>query len=150
MSKNARAILIIVVLIAVIAVAVVLARRSNAPTGATNGEVTEPTSLPPQPVGETPPPATEADYIIIMKDDVYAPSSLTVKQGDTVTWRNDGTLPQWPASAVHPTHLIYPEFDPKQAIAPGASWTFTFDKAGTWRWHDHIHANVNGTITVTE
>jgi len=153
MSKNARAILIIIVLIVVVVIAVALARQSNAPTGAANGDVTEPSALPPAPTGTTPPPAADAGattHVVVIKDDVYTPASFTVKVGDTVTWRNEGSQPQWPASAVHPTHLVYPEFDPKQAIAPGSSWSFTFDKVGTWRWHDHIHANVNGAVTVTE
>lgn len=153
MSKNSRIVLIIIVLVVVLGVAIALARRSSAPTANVDGtgDITEPGALQPAPTSTAgAPPAASTAHTVVMKDDVYTPGTFTVKKGDTVTFRNDGGIPQWPASAVHPTHLIYPEFDPRVGIAPGASWSFTFTKAGVWRWHDHIHAQVNGTITVEE
>ena len=34
----------------------------------------------------------------------------------------------WPASNVHPTHLLYPGFDAKKPILDGGSYSFTFTK----------------------
>lgn len=87
---------------------------------------------------------------ISMTDTGYSPSTLTIKNGDTVKFTNNGTKANWPASAPHPTHTDYPEFDPKQEIAVGQSWSFTFTKTGTWRFHDHLNATRFGSITVTE
>src|SRR3972149_5818942 len=39
----------------------------------------------------------------------FIPSSLTIKAGETVTFVNKDTKAHWPASAMHPTHLLYPE-----------------------------------------
>jgi len=83
-------------------------------------------------------------------DGQYSPSTITIKKGETITWENDSTVFFWPASAIHPTHQIYPEFDAKKGTAPGGEWSFTFDKAGTWKYHDHLKPSAFGTVMVTE
>jgi plastocyanin len=80
----------------------------------------------------------------------YTPATFTIKKGTKVTFHNKGTGQMWPASAPHPTHTDYPEFDPKKAIASGQSWSFTFDKTGTFRFHDHLNSSKFGSITVVE
>jgi plastocyanin len=86
---------------------------------------------------------------ITLNDGGFTPAEVTIKQGTKVTFKNTGTVPHWPASNIHPTHEIYPEFDPMRELAPGESWSFIFDKAGKWHMHDHLAANSVGTITVT-
>lgn len=78
----------------------------------------------------------------------FEPKEVNIQKGDTVTFVNDDIQDRWPASNIHPTHEIYPAFDPKKEVAPGSSWEFTFDKAGTWKYHDHIFATQSGTIIV--
>jgi len=85
---------------------------------------------------------------ILINDGGFNPVELSIKKGETVTFSNVGENEHWPASAIHPTHQVYPEFDPKEAIAPGDSWSFKFDKEGAWRFHDHIFLNLTGVITV--
>jgi plastocyanin len=80
----------------------------------------------------------------------YSPSTVNIKKGTKVTYVNQTSGVMWPASAPHPTHTDYPEFDPKQAIAAGQSWSFTFDKTGTWRFHDHQNPSKFGSVVVTE
>ncbi len=80
----------------------------------------------------------------------FVPASITVKKGTPVTFVNRDTKSHWPASAPHPTHTLYPEFDPKAAINAGKSWTFTFNKVGEWKFHDHLNPTFFGTVTVTE
>jgi len=87
---------------------------------------------------------------IVRTDTGYEPSEVTIKKGDIVMWKNESSDYHWPASDLHPTHGIYPEFDPLKPIAPGADWSFKFDKVGVWKFHDHIRANKVGTVTVTE
>ena len=103
------------------------------------------------PTLDTPlPPAPDATgaVTITMRDDGFDPSSVTIGVGQTVTFVNAGASDHWPASGIHPTHEIYPEFDPRRGIAPGSSWSFRFDRAGIWRFHDHLFANLTGTVTV--
>lgn len=78
----------------------------------------------------------------------YEPHEVTIHQGETVSFVNESSDFHWPASDVHPTHSIYSEFDPREPIAPGETWSFTFDRAGAWEFHDHLRANFKGVITV--
>ncbi|MYE38336.1 MAG: hypothetical protein F4X82_02375 [Candidatus Spechtbacteria bacterium SB0662_bin_43] len=87
---------------------------------------------------------------VVMRDDYYEPAYLIMKKGSTIIWKNESSSDKWPASDVHPSHTIYPEFDPKRPIPPGESWSFTFDKAGEWDFHDHIKPSITGNVTITE
>lgn len=92
----------------------------------------------------------EPAVTIVRTADGYEPNEVTIKKGDIILWTNEGDEFHWPASDLHPTHGIYPEFDPLKPLAPGEEWKFRFDEAGIWKFHDHIRANEVGTITVTE
>lgn len=85
---------------------------------------------------------------VSMQNNSYAPLLLTIKQDETVLFINNASVNRWPASNIHPTHGIYPEFDPQKPISPGESWSFTFNKKGVWRFHDHLAPEVHGAITV--
>ncbi len=87
---------------------------------------------------------------VLMKEDRFEPENLTVKKGTTVTFKNEDKVARWPASNIHPTHTIYPEFDPLKPIEPGQQWSFKFDKVGTWKDHDHLIPSIRGIITITE
>jgi plastocyanin len=67
----------------------------------------------------------------------------------------------WVASDPHPIHNGYDGTTVQQhcaagyagpapfdECAAGTSFTFTFDKVGTWGYHDHLDHSVMGTITV--
>jgi plastocyanin len=132
--------------------------ESEAPTGET------PTSQVPAPGFEgTPEMIVEAsENEIIFTDAGFLPAELRVKAGDTVTFENRSSVGFWPASAIHPTHEVYagtslsehcPDggadaFDACGAFAAGSSWSFTFTKSGTWKYHDHLNASRTGTIVV--
>lgn len=95
-------------------------------------------------------PAGEPAVVIVRNNDGYEPKNVTIKKGDIVMWKNESKDYHWPASDLHPTHGVYPEFDPLRPIAPGDTWKFKFDRVGKWNFHDHIRANKVGTVTVTE
>lgn len=78
----------------------------------------------------------------------FSPSSLTVKQGTAVTFKNSSSNPFRPASDPHPIHTAYREFDARQSIAAGQSYTFTFGKVGSWGYHDHLNPTRVGTMVV--
>lgn len=83
-----------------------------------------------------------------MDEEGFHPQKLTIKAGETVTFLNADKEGRWPASNIHPTHAIYPAFDPKKIIDAGAAWSFTFDRPGEWRYHDHLFPDSTGVIIV--
>ncbi|MDO8492516.1 MAG: cupredoxin domain-containing protein [bacterium] len=78
----------------------------------------------------------------------FSPDSATIKVGDTVTFVNQSDGSMWLASSPHPVHTDYPEFDEKEAVANGGSYKFTFSKAGSWAYHNHLSPGKRGTIVV--
>ena len=90
------------------------------------------------------------EYRINLTENGFMPEDITISRGDTVIFSTSRDKPFWPASDLHPTHMIYPEFDPKEPIDADKSWTFEFDKAGEWKYHDHLSPLFRGMIRVTE
>jgi hypothetical protein len=86
--------------------------------------------------------------IIEMTKDGFNPQSVTVDHNQTIIFLNRDDVPRWPASNSHPMHDVYPEFDPKNSIEPGASWPFKPQKIGTWKYHDHLFPHMRGIIVV--
>ena len=90
----------------------------------------------------------------------FSPASVTIKKGGTVAWKNaSGRM--WVASAQHPAHTIYSgtsrsEHCPDTTnstfdqCASAGDYSFTFNKVGTWKYHDHINASAFGSVTVVE
>lgn len=78
----------------------------------------------------------------------FFPSEITIPIGTEVTFVNMTDTLMWPASDIHPSHSIYPEFDPRRGIKPDESWSFTFDKRGQWVFHDHLSTHYTGLVKV--
>lgn len=94
--------------------------------------------------GKTP----QQEVTMQMTDDGFLPQNIEIPLNSKVNFANVGKNAHWPASNIHPSHLIYPEFDPKKGIPSGQTWSFVFDKAGIWRYHDHLYPEVGGTIRI--
>lgn len=74
-------------------------------------------------------------------DFAFQPGSVEVPVGGSVTWTNNG-------SATHTVTSDSGAFDSGQ-LAPGASFSQTFDTAGTFTYHCSIHPQMTGTVIVT-
>ena len=98
--------------------------------------------------GQQSPAIEVATVKIVVTESGFSPASITIAKNTKVEFANEGTEEHWPASSIHPTHQIYPEFDSRQPIAAKNSWSFTFDKEGIWRFHDHLYPEFTGVITV--
>lgn len=105
--------------------------------------------------------ATDSQSVVITHtNNGYTEKEITIKKGQTVTFLNESDRASWPASAYHPTHTVYPEktnndclgssFDACRGLEKGESWSFTFNKVGTWGFHDHLNASQTGKVVVTE
>ncbi|MEK7148044.1 MAG: hypothetical protein AAB758_01990 [Patescibacteria group bacterium] len=88
------------------------------------------------------------ELIIRMTKNGFEPKEFTAVEGDEVLFINNDEANRWPASNFHPTHTLYPEFDPQGGIKPGESWKMKFEKVGTWRMHDHLFPHFTGTVVV--
>lgn len=101
-------------------------------------------------------------YTIEITSSGFSPNTLEINFGDVVTFINQGSSSSWPASAIHPTHTLYPNsginkcgtteeiniLDACQGLANGETYSFTFNEVGTWNYHDHLRPNMKGTIIV--
>lgn len=108
---------------------------------------TQSAAVPVSGVLNSPAPGT---VTVTLTKDGFVPAEISLKKGDSITFKNTTGNLYWPASNLHPSHLLYPEFDPQQPIQPTDSWTFMFDKPGEWKFHDHLSPYFTGTITVKE
>ena len=86
--------------------------------------------------------ATEAGSgtIIMAKDFMFAPTSLTIKAGSTVTWTNHDEEPH---TVVSDSGLFR-----SGALDTNQSFSFRFEKPGTYRYLCSIHPRMVGTVIV--
>jgi len=89
-------------------------------------------------------------HTVTLTKDGFVPEELVIRLDEKVIFTTDTNTPFWPASSLHPTHDIYPEFDSKGRIIPPENWEFVFDTAGEWKYHDHINAHAVGRIIVID
>ena len=78
----------------------------------------------------------------------FVPATIKVKVGQSVSWTNDDAKSHHIASDPHPAHtgLAGLESDP---LSKGESYGFTFEKAGTYTYHDHLDPlKLKGTVVV--
>ncbi len=76
-----------------------------------------------------------------IRDFSFQPGTLTVAAGTTVTWTNDGSVP-------HTVTSNERTFDSGD-IAPGGSFSYTFDQPGSYSYHCSLHPSMQGQIEVT-
>ncbi len=90
--------------------------------------------------GRAPQATAAADTTVTIRDFQFAPASVTIDVGDTVTWNNDGPT-------AHSATADDGEFD-TGIFDAGQSRSHTFDQAGTFSYFCTPHPNMQGTVTV--
>jgi plastocyanin len=83
--------------------------------------------------------------VVTITDNGFEPSTIKVRKGEAVTWTNqDGT-----------THHIYadqsglPGLDSQEPLDKGDSYSFTFERTGTYGYYDSLHpTRLTGTVIV--
>lgn len=86
--------------------------------------------------------------IVKMTANGFEPQEITLDTNSAVIFINEDKVQHWPASDIHPTHDLYPEFDPKRPIEPGKDWAFKPKRAGEFKFHDHLFPHFRGTLMV--
>lgn len=86
----------------------------------------------------------EATNSVSIANFAFSPAAITVKKGVTVTWTNNDST----------THTVT-EMDNLEGpnsgnVAPGKTYTFTYNTTGTFKYRCSIHPSMTGAVTVTE
>jgi plastocyanin len=84
--------------------------------------------------------AHAATASVLIKRTAYSPAKVTITDGDAVTWKNVDTI----------NHQVVANGGSfaSAILAPGKTYTFTFHRAGTFKYHDGLHPTLTGTIVV--
>ncbi len=72
----------------------------------------------------------------------FRPKNVTVKVGATLTWTNNRDKPESVTSDS-------PGLFDSGPLAPGATWKYTFSKAGSFPYHSTGTSATYGSVTVT-
>ncbi len=80
---------------------------------------------------------------ITIKNMMFTPSQISIQKGGTVTWTNNDST----------THTVVDDLSnvggPSSGdIQPGSTYSFTFNKTGSFQYHCSIHPSMRGTIVV--
>lgn len=90
-------------------------------------------------------PTPETTNSITIENFAYSPSSTTVKVGTTVTWTNKDSVAHTVTTSSGPE-----KFD-SGSLASGKTFSFTFTKAGDYKYFCSFHPSMpSATVTVTE
>lgn len=84
---------------------------------------------------------------ITLTSEGFSPATVTVKAGTVVSWINKSGGLATVNSDPHPTHLTYPPLNVGQ-FKDGSSVQLTFDKPGTFKYHNHLNPSQTGTVVV--
>jgi plastocyanin len=158
--------LVLVIIIVVVAGGLLWWNSASAPSAnqnaATNVPVT-PQPTPPIPTetsSSTPTSGAPMTATVTYDGNSFSPTEVTVAKGGTVTF-TDTVSNMWVASDPHPVHNGYDGTSRSTHCAAGysgaapfdqckssSSFTFTFNKVGSWSYHDHFNDSAHGTVTV--
>jgi plastocyanin len=86
-------------------------------------------------------PASTVTKTVSITATAFKPASRTIATTDAIKWTNNDTK----------THQVVANNGSfvSPTIAPGKSYTHTFNTAGTFRYHDALHPALTGRIVVT-
>lgn len=95
-----------------------------------------------------PPPGPPLAVTVEYTGSGFAPQNVTVAIGGTVTWINKtGSL--WVASNPHPAHTDLPGLS-SGTVNMNGTYSFIFNQAGAWGYHNHLNTGFGGTVTVSQ
>ncbi|MDE2213243.1 MAG: hypothetical protein KGJ34_01795 [Patescibacteria group bacterium] len=156
MKGNVRVVVAVIIAIVVIAIGIWYFNQGSAPTPATSNSATSTVAT------SSPTGASAANSAtVFLTSNGFSPQSVTIAQGGTVTFINQTSGSMWIASDPHPIHNGYDGTTleehcaqgytgpaPFDECSAGNSFSFTFSKVGSWGYHNHIEAYVQGVVNV--
>ena len=139
---NRNTVIGIVVLVLLVAGGVFIAQSGDGEESATPA----PTQAS-QPTAQASAQSENSSQTVEIGSNGFSPATLTVTKGTSVTFVNKSGRSVEVASDPHPTHTNLKGFE-SDALRDGASFSFTFDKAGTWGYHDHLRPSMTAKVVV--
>ena len=93
--------------------------------------------------------AKPVSYAAIIKDGTVTPNTIDAKLCGTLTITNQDAIAREIAFGEHDKHVAYDGIGEK-VLNQGQSLTITFNKTGSFHFHDHLHDEVEGFFTITK
>lgn len=133
--KKALPIIIVAVIVVVGAGAYLALHKNNSTNNSTMNSMTNHNSSSEQ---------AQSTNKVSISNFAFSPANITVKKGTTVTWTNEDSI-------AHTVTETDNQTGPNSNdLAKGKSYTFTYNTAGTFKYHCTVHPEMVGTVTVTE
>lgn len=88
------------------------------------------------------------ETVITLSKNGFSPSQITIKTGTTILWKNESGKPETVNSDNYPTNQLHKELN-FGVFADGSSVVYTFNKAGTYGYHNQFNHTQAGKIVVT-
>ena len=94
--------------------------------------------------------AIEEDHVVQINGKAFQPGRLQIKAGEKVTWKNYDLTDHTVTAKTKPAQ---PEADGKPlfdsgVMKPGDSFSYRFEKEGTFEYACTIHPDMTGSIVV--
>jgi plastocyanin len=94
--------------------------------------------------------AQKSIQVVIQLDNGgFSPKILTVTRGTIVRWKNVSGAPQTVNSNDYPTNQLHRELN-FGVFNTGSTFVYVFSTPGTYTYHNQLHPEQQGTITVTK
>jgi plastocyanin len=127
----------LVILIALVSV-IAFHKSNKTTTSSTKGAVqaiVAPSSVPPA--------------LVSVTKTGFTPANVKVVVGQAVNWTNNDSSNHFVINNTNkPIDPNAPDPNSQGAISPGNSYSYVFNKAGTYEYHDTVNPNFTGTIIV--
>lgn len=85
--------------------------------------------------------ASAAMHQITIKNYAYGSGSMSISQGDTVTWTNKDSAPHDVVVTSGPVKFRSP------MLPEGKSWSYTFTQSGAYSYTCSVHPDMRATVT---
>jgi len=71
--------------------------------------------------------------LVIIRARAFDPATITIKQGTTVTWKNEDTITH---HVVHSPDVSHEKLFDSGQLSPGQSFSYTFTEKGQYKYSD--------------
>lgn len=86
---------------------------------------------------------------VVVSSAGFSPNSLQINAGQTVVWTNRDRAAHWIASDPYPQDNYLPSLNSSSSLKAGSSYSYTFDRSGTYAYHDNLHPyQFHGVVVV--